>query len=112
MLVSRVQGVGGVQPLREPRQVRPGRPGQQVEMVVHQHEAVEHNPGRMDGVAKLGQEPLPVLVRPEDPLPAVAAAGHVVEGIGEVNSGRSCHVPQYSPPGRARKGCLQLTVKV
>ncbi len=91
VLVVREERVGSVQPLHEPRKVGPRRPCQEMEVVVHQGESVEHDGRRKHAVRELAEEPLPIVIRPKDLLPAVAAAGDVVQGVGEVDSGRSCH---------------------
>ncbi|MGA2034797.1 MAG: hypothetical protein ABSG68_21315, partial [Thermoguttaceae bacterium] len=93
VLEARVQGVGSVQPLHELRKVGPRRPGQEVEMVVHDGEGVEHDCRRRRAVGELAEEPLTIVTGPKNLLPPVTAAGDVVQRVGEVNAWRSCHDP-------------------
>ena len=66
-------------------------------MVVQHGEGVKHDCRRMHAVGELADEPLTVVVRPENLLPPVAAAGDVVQRVGEVNTWRSCHDPNMVP---------------
>ena len=60
-------------------------------MVVHKYVSVEHHGSGAEVVGQLPEKPLSVRIAPKDHVPAVAAAGDVVNCIGEINSGRSSH---------------------
>jgi hypothetical protein len=80
-------------------------------MVVEEGEGVQHNRRRIHALSKLAQESLTIIIRAKDLLPAVTAAGGVVEGVGEVGARRPCHDPHtISRPISPCQG--QLAVKV
>ncbi len=62
-------------------------------MIRYKGESVEHDSRRKQAVRELAEEPLPIVIRPKDLLPAVPAAGDVVQGVGKVDAWRSCHDP-------------------
>jgi len=100
VLVTGIQGITGIEPLHEPREVRPRRADQQVEVVVHQDEGVEEDRSGGHVVAELVEEPQPVGVGEEDRRPPISAGGDVVEGVGEIDARRPGHglsIPRDRP---------------
>jgi len=97
VLVACIEGIAGVQPLHELREVRPRRADQEVEMVFHQHERVEQDCGRGDVVLELTEKATPVSIGEENPRPPVAASGDMVERVGKVDPWRSCHTASIPP---------------
>ena len=72
-----------------------------MEVVVHQGEGVKDDGVGAEVVGELAEHALSVGVGPEDVLPAVAAAGHVVEPVAQVDAGWSGHtgkIPRGTRP--------------
>ena len=55
-------------------------------MVVHEDVRVEHEGREVQVVRQLGEEPLPVVVAPEDHRPFVAAARNMINGVGKIHA--------------------------
>jgi len=76
-----------------------------VDVVVHNYECIQHHAGGVQVIGQLAKKSPPVVIAPEDHVATVAAAGHVIDGVGKVNSGRSSHNrPEYHyclPPATA-----------
>jgi len=67
-------------------EVRPRRTYQAVKMVVHEHVGVEHDARHLQVVRQLAEEPLAVVVSPEDIRAAVAAAGNMIHGVRKIDA--------------------------
>ena len=61
-------------------------------MVVHEHVGVEHDARHLQVVRQLAEEPLTVVVSPEDLRSAVAAAGNMIDGIRKIDPWWARHV--------------------
>ena len=70
-------------------------------MVIEQYVGIKHHPGQVQVIGQLRQEPQAVSIAPEDHRAAVAAAGDMVNGIGEVNAWRTWHSDR---PALANRG--------
>ena len=60
-------------------------------MVVEQNVGVEHDAREVQVLRQLGEEALAVVVAEEDRRAAVAAAGHVIQGVGKVDAWWAWH---------------------
>lgn len=107
-LVARVEalGVGGVQALHAPRQVRPGRLDDQVVVVRHEAVGEAPPPARPDDLTEAMEEEAAVVVVEEDLLPRVAPGGDVIQRAGELDAQRPGHGRKATASaGQARSNC-------
>jgi hypothetical protein len=79
------------EPLHGPAQIVLARFHQMVEMIAHQHGAVQGHPETLGHPGQVGQKPLPVGVLPKNVAPLVAASCQMVPGSGQVDLQRTCH---------------------
>jgi len=91
VFVANVEGIRRQQPLHEGREVRPWRPHEEVEMVVHEDVDVEDHARQLQVVRQLPKEALAVVVGPKDVRAPIAATGDMIHGVGKVNAWWSRH---------------------
>ncbi len=91
VLVACIEGVAGIQPLHELRQIGPRRACQEMEMIVHQDIGVQQDGERVEIVAKLAEKPPEVVFCPENLRPPVPTGRNVVDRIRKVDPWWACH---------------------
>ena len=91
VLVAPVEGVGRQQSLHETRKVCPRRAAKEVDVVVHECKSIQIDGTKAQVVGQLREESLAVVIAVEDVRSAVAAAGHMIDGVGKINAWRARH---------------------
>jgi len=96
-------GVRRLQPADRSTQIGAWSLYQQMIVVGHQAVRVDYHPEPIMGFLDGFQKPLPILIIAVDRLPLVASRRHVIDGIREFHSNRSCHTERIlSAPQSAK----------
>ena len=90
-LVAPVEGVGRQQSLHEARKVRTRRAAKEMDVVAHECKSVQIDGTKTQVMGQLREESLAVVIAVEDVRSAVAAAAHMIDGVGKINSWRARH---------------------
>ncbi len=91
VLVAPVEGVGRRQSQHEAREVFTRRAAKEMDVVAHACKSVQIDATKTQVVGQLREESLAVVIAVEDVRSAVAAAGHMIDGVGRINSWRARH---------------------